>query len=80
MEMMNKKRFLSLSILLSCTLLISCGIYSFTGSSIPLGAKTFQVNYFENMAGNRPGSTVEPGLDRDFTVALQDYILSLIHI
>ena len=76
MKMMNKKNFLSLSILLFCTLLISCGIYSFTGSSIPLGAKTFQVNYFENMAGNRPGSTVEPGLDRDFTVALQDYILN----
>jgi hypothetical protein len=55
---------------------VSCGIYSFTGASIPVGAKTFQVNYFENKAGNRPGSTVEPGLDRDFTVALQDLILN----
>ena len=55
---------------------ISCGIYSFTGSSIPVGVETFQVNYFENTAGNRPGSTVEPGLDSDFTIALQDLIVN----
>ena len=53
----------------------TCGIYSFTGASIPSGASTFQVNFFENQAGSRPGSTVEPGLDRDFTLALQDIIL-----
>ena len=47
---------------------ISCGIYSFTGSSIPIGVETFQVNYFENTAGGKPGSTVEPGLDRAFKV------------
>ena len=41
---------------------LSCGIYSFTGSSIPVGVETFQVNYFENTAGNRPGSTVDPRL------------------
>ncbi len=55
---------------------ISCGIYSFTGSSIPIGVETFQVNYFENTAGGRPGSTIEPGLDRDFTIALQDLIVN----
>ena len=60
-------------ILLLC--LEACGIYSFTGASIPSGASTFQVNFFENQAGSRPGSTVEPGLDRDFTLALQDIIL-----
>ena len=43
---------------------LKCSIYSFTGASIPEGTKTFQVNYFENIAGNRPGSTVEPGLDQ----------------
>lgn len=53
----------------------SCGIYSFTGASIPVGTESFQVNFFENQAGSRPGSTVEPGLDRDFTLALQDLIL-----
>ena len=54
----------------------SCGIYSFTGSSIPIGAETFQVNYFENNSGGKPGSTIEPGLDRDFTIALQDLIVN----
>ena len=54
----------------------SCGIYSFTGASIPAGTETFQVNYFENVAGNRPGSTIEPGLDRDFTLALQDILIN----
>ena len=57
-------------------LITSCGIYSFTGASIPAGTETFQVDYFQNVAGNRPGSTVEPGLDRDFTLALQDLILN----
>ncbi|MCY4162251.1 MAG: LptE family protein [Flavobacteriaceae bacterium] len=64
--------------LLFCFLLggitVTCGIYSFTGASIPPGTSTFQVDFFENQAGNRPGSTVEPGLDQDFTVALQDLI------
>ena len=53
-----------------------CGVYSFTGASIPEGTETFQVNYFDNVAGNRPGSTVEPGLDQEFTIALQDLILN----
>ena len=68
------KRFL-LTIIISL-LIISCGIYSFTGSSIPIGVETFQVDYFENIAGGRPGSTIEPGLDRDFTIALQDLIVN----
>jgi len=61
-------------------LLTGCGIYSFTGASIPPGTTSFQVNYFVNVAGNKPGSTVEPGLDRDFTVALQDLILNLTNL
>ena len=68
-----KKYFLLFSISL---ISFSCGIYSFTGSSIPVGVETFQVDYFENTAGGKPGSTVEPGLDRDFTIALQDLILN----
>ena len=47
---------------------LSCGPYSFTGAD-PGDAKTFQVNYFQNNA-----ILVEPGLDRDFTLALQDLI------
>ena len=57
-------------------LITKCGVYSFTGASIPEGTETFQVNYFDNVAGNRPGSTVEPGLDQEFTIALQDLILN----
>ena len=65
-----------LIIAVSSSIVISCGIYSFTGSSIPVGVETFQVDYFENTAGGKPGSTIEPGLDRDFTIALQDLIVN----
>ena len=65
-----------LIIVVSSSMVISCGIYSFTGSSIPVGVETFQVDYFENTAGGKPGSTIEPGLDRDFTIALQDLIVN----
>ena len=65
-----------LIIAVSSSMIISCGLYSFTGSSIPVGVETFQVDYFENTAGGKPGSTIEPGLDRDFTIALQDLIVN----
>ena len=65
-----------LIIAVSSLMLVSCGIYSFTGSSIPVGVETFQVNYFDNTAGGKPGATIEPGLDRDFTIALQDLIVN----
>ena len=68
-----KNKYLLISL---CLAFSACGIYSFTGSSIPVGAETFQVNYFENNSGGKPGSTVEPGLDRDFTIALQDLIVN----
>lgn len=45
--------------------LSGCGIYSFTGASIPPGTKTFQINRFENTA-----LLVEPGIERDFQNAL----------
>jgi hypothetical protein len=46
----------------------ACGIYSFTGGDTG-DAKSFQVNFFQN---NAP--IVEPGIDRNFTQALQDLI------
>ena len=50
----------------------SCGTYSFTGADIDYTTtKTFQVNYFKNHA-----PIVEPGIDRDFTLKLQDLILN----
>ncbi len=57
------------------TTLVSCGIYNFTGGN-PGTAVSFQVNYFQNYATQSPGSTFEPGMDRDFTLALQDRILN----
>ena len=57
------------------TTFISCGIYNFTGGNIGT-AKTFTVTYFQNYATQNPGSTFEPGMDRDFTLALQDRILN----
>ena len=54
-------------------LIIGCGNYSFT-ELIPEGTESFQVNLFENNSGNNVGSIFEPGLDRDFTVALQNIL------
>ena len=80
---MKKRINTTLSYVVNALLVLgsfSCGIYSFTGASIPAGTETFQVNFFENQAGNRPGSTVEPGLDQEFTIALQDRILNLTNL
>jgi hypothetical protein len=63
--------FKPLSFILFSLVFLGCGVYSFSGISIPANTKTFQVNYFQN---NAP--LIEPGLDRDFTIALQDLILN----
>ncbi len=55
--------------------LSGCGVYNFTGGDVG-SAETFQVSYFQNYATQSPGSTFDPGLDREFTLALQDLILS----
>ena len=52
-------------------LVLGCGAYSFTGISLSANTKTFQVNYFQNTA-----ALIEPGIERDFTLALQDLILN----
>lgn len=56
-------------IIIATFLFVSCGIYSFTGASIPAGTETYQVNQFENTA-----LLVEPGLNRDFKIELEDLI------
>lgn len=58
-----------LLLIVSTVLLTDCGFYSFTGVQDLSGVETFQVNYFQNTS-----LLVEPGLDRDFTLALQDLI------
>ena len=56
-------------------LLTSCGVYNFTGGDVGT-AKTFSVNYFQNYATQSPGSVFDPGLDREYTLSLQDLILN----
>lgn len=63
------KRILIIILILATTsLLNSCKYYNFTGTG-KIDAKTFQVNYFQNNA-----ELIEPGIERDFTLALQDLI------
>jgi hypothetical protein len=62
-------------LLLAAIFMVSCGAYNFTGGDVG-SAETFQVNYFQNYATQSPGSVFDPGLDRDFTLALQDLILT----
>ncbi len=49
------------------SLLTSCGIYSFSGTSIPPDVKTFSVSEFNNQA-----DIVVPTLSQTFTNALRD--------
>lgn len=62
------KFFKILSIFIVTFSLNSCGPYNFTGAK-PIDAKTFQVNYFLNNA-----DLVEPGIERTFTIRLQELI------
>ncbi|CAN1503861.1 LPS-assembly lipoprotein LptE [Flavobacteriaceae bacterium] len=45
-----------------------CSVYNFTGTG-KIDAKTYQVNFFQNNA-----ELIEPGIDRTFTLTLQDLI------
>lgn len=64
------KKIYSLLAFFSLFMLSGCGVYNFTGAS-PIDAKTFQVNFFNNNA-----DLVEPGIDRTFTLTLQDLIMN----
>ena len=57
-----------LLIIIVATTFNSCGPYNFTGTG-KIDAKTFQVNYFQNTA-----ELIEPGIERTFTLELQDII------
>lgn len=74
---MMKKAILSFAgvvaaILIALPMLQSCGIYSFTGTSIQPDVKTVTVNYFEYLAPK-----VNPSLSNDLTQALQEKFLKL---
>jgi hypothetical protein len=53
-------------------LLHSCGIYSFTGTSIGTDVKTVTINYFEYLAPQ-----VNPSLSNQLTEALQEKFIRL---
>lgn len=62
----------NLIVLLVITLFSAgCGVYSFTGASIPPGAKTVSVQYFQNRA-----QLIEPTLSSYFTDALRDIFVN----
>ena len=62
---MKKIHLLAIFIALLAT---SCSVYNFTGTG-KIDAKTFQVGFFQNNA-----ELIEPGIDRRFTLELQDLI------
>lgn len=75
--MMNRRSITAtLGIILALTVTAfvvqSCGIYSFTGTSIQPDVKTVTINYFEYKA-----LKVNPSLSNDLTNALQDKFLKL---
>jgi len=62
---MKKYKFL---LLIVCTLsVLSCGIYSFTGTNLNENVKTVQIDYFQNNA-----TLVEPSLSQTFTTMFRD--------
>lgn len=63
--MKNLYSLIAIILLLTCN---SCSIYNFTGTG-KIDAKTFQVNFFPNNS-----DLIQPGLDRTFTLALQDIL------
>ena len=67
------KSALKIAVMCLCVALIcqGCGIYSFSGASIPPEAKTVSVAYFPNHA-----QLVNPMLSNDFTTALRDAMMN----
>ena len=62
-----RKTFVLLTAFLLAIIIPGCGVYSFTGASIPPEAKTISVLYFPNKA-----AMVQPMLSKNVTEALQD--------
>ena len=65
------KKFNTLLIFIAAFLLTSCGIYSFTGASIPAEAKTVSIQHFPNNA-----NLVNPLLSDLITNTLRDYFMN----
>lgn len=68
---MMKRLSLHIVSILVVVFLHGCGIYSFSGASIPPEAKTVSVQYFPNQS-----QLINPTLSNDFTTALRDAIMN----
>lgn len=68
---MHKRALLLILSIILCSSILSCGIYSLDGASIPEGMETVQIDIFEN---NAP--IVVPSLSTEFTEALKSRIRS----
>ena len=64
--------YISLVLFAASLMVSSCGIYSFTGTSIQPDVKTVTINYFEYKA-----LKVNPSLSNDLTEALRDKFIKL---
>lgn len=71
-ENMLKKVIVTAVMSVVALLVQSCGIYSFTGTSIQQDVKTITINYFEYTA-----MKVNPSLSNQITEALQEKFLKL---
>ena len=60
------------ALIMALPLLQSCGIYSFTGTSIQSDVKTVTINYFEYLAPK-----MNPSLSNMLTEALQEKFIKL---
>ncbi|MBR4391060.1 MAG: LptE family protein [Bacteroidales bacterium] len=68
---MKKTLRLTIACIVAAVFLHGCGIYSFSGASIPAEAKTVSVQYFPNHA-----QLINPTLSNDFTTALRDAMMN----
>ena len=71
---MGNKKYILMIVIAALTAVIvhSCGIYSFTGTSIQPDVKTVTINYFDYQA-----LKVNPSLSNQITEALQEKFLKL---
>ena len=68
---MRKKAIIMVLVAVMALVCHNCGIYSFSGASIPPEAKTISVAYFPNYA-----QLVNPMLSNDFSTALRDAMMN----
>ena len=67
----NLKILKVILIIITITSSSSCGIYSFSGTSVPEGTKSFYVHYIKNTA-----NLIQPTLSNNFTEALKTKCLN----